>query len=142
MDKIKFKKKETVIRNWLDSNGKPMLTAFKVDVYRLDSDTDETLNSLSGGSIIGERGFYRLEKELYGSHRVYHIIWESNCSSRLVLCDRHEDARWYKTIKEATKFLMYFLGEKHSGLPKIFKSYKWINPEEKNLSLHSWKPKT
>jgi len=139
MFKVKFKKSETVERNWIDRYGKPLPDTFKVDIYRLTSETDDKLSALSWSSIEEDGGFYSLEKELYGSYRVYHIVFRSKFSSLVVLADRHNSAIWFRTIKEAETYLNSFLEDKFLNKTPLNKWY-WVNPEKHSTRLLSWKP--
>ena len=141
MFKVKFKKSETVERNWLDRYAKPLPDTFKVDIYRLSSEMDESLSKLSWSSIEGAKSFYSLEKELYGSYRVYHIIYRGNRISPHVLGDRHNDAIWFRTIKEAEARLNSYLEDKAKGRGNyIDDNWFWVNPKEHFTRLLSWKP--
>ena len=141
MFKVKFKKSETVERNWLDRYSKPMLDTFKVDIYRLSSEMDENLSKLSWCSIEGAKSFYSLEKELYGGYRVYHIIYRSNVFSPHVLGDRHNSAIWFRTIKEAEASLNSYLEDKVKGNGNYrIGGWFWVNPKEHSTRLLSWKP--
>jgi len=116
-----------------------MLDTFKVDIYRLSSEMDESLSNLSWSTIEEGEGFYSLEKELYGGYRVYHIVFRSKFSSLVVLADRHNSAIWFRTIKEAEHYLNSYLEDKFLNKIPLVKWY-WVNPEKHSTRLLSWKP--